>query len=355
MNDFFDPGELTEGARRPTGFRAFHIGQTRIEAGTMRQRKGWSIARRGRSRRGFTLVELVIVGALIALFSSLAVFGVQQQFRSNLRKATIGETRQISQSLDFANLDTSLFPKLCWLTEGDEGMALIGNQFGSTSAFFSRADIYGRRPTSSATATVSFGLGIQEQWNGPYFALSQSRAGVAQGRGGFVYMLFPDLPTVGGNNPGDPTASGFRWPADPYNSPYAVYMLDLDLSTATPQIQFVTEDALSFTRKGNYVNAVVSYGPNQFPGGADEFAKPPFAVSGGPAYAQTGGDPWDRRLYKGRPGVTDRGVITFTYLTTAEFSGAEGRRRASAWSRDFDVTVGTGISDIGSDDIVFEF
>ncbi|MBI1293307.1 prepilin-type N-terminal cleavage/methylation domain-containing protein [bacterium] len=322
----------------------------------MRKGKGWVKGNRWRSgRRGFTLVELVIVGALIALFSSLAVFGVQQQFRSNLRKATIGETRQISQSLDFANLDTSLFPKLCWLTEGDQGMQLLGNQLGSVSAFYSRADIYGRRPTTSATAIVSFGSGIQEQWNGPYFALSQSRAGIAQGRGGFVYMLFPDLPTTGANNPGDPSAGGYRWPADPYNSPYMVYMLDLDLSSSTPQIQFVTEDSLSFTRKGNYVNAVVSYGPNQFPGGSDEFAKPPFAAGGGPGYTQTGGSPWDRRLYIGRPGFTDRGVITFTYLTFDEFNGAAGRRKAAAWSNDFDTTIGTGISDLGSDDIVFEF
>jgi hypothetical protein len=281
---------------------------------------------------------------------------VQQQFRSNLRKATIGESRQISQALDFANLDTSLFPKLCWLTESEQGMQLIRTQFGSVPAFYSRADVYGRRPDpSSPTAVVSFGAGIEEQWNGAYFALSQSRAGIAQGRGGFVYMLFPDLPPTGPNNPGDASVSGFRWPADPYNSPYMVYMLDLDLTQATPAIQFVTEDRLSNTRKGNFVNAVVSYGPNQFPGGADEFAKPPFAVGGGAGFTQLGGSPWDRRLYKGRPGFTDRGVITFTYLTFDEFNGVDGRRKAAAWSNDFDVTIGTGISDIGSDDIVFEF
>jgi hypothetical protein len=103
------------------------------------------------------------------------------------------------------------------------------------------------------------------------------------------------------------------------------------------------------------VNAVVSYGPNQFPGGDDEFAKPAFIPGGGPAFAQDGGDPWNRRLYRGRPGVTDRGVITFTYLTTDEFNGVAGRRRAAAWSREFDPSVGVGISDLGSDDIVFEF
>lgn len=311
---------------------------------------GWP----GRRRRGFTLVELVIVGALIALFSSLAIFGVQQQFRSNLRKATIGESRQIAQALDFANLDTSIFPRLCWLTESAEGMQLIGGQLGGVNAFFARADMYGRRPTGTVIEINSFGAGIRQEWNGPYFALSQSRAGIAQGRGGFVYMIFPDLPPVDGNQPGSPTP-GYRWPADPYNNPYVVYMLDLDLSSATPRLQFVTEDTLSFTRKGNYANAVVSYGPNQFPGGDDEFARPPFAIGGGPPFEQEGGDPWNRRLYRGRPGVTDRGVITFTYLTPNELTGNAGARRAGAWSREFDPSVGTGIVDVGSDDVVFEF
>jgi prepilin-type N-terminal cleavage/methylation domain-containing protein len=313
--------------------------------------------RRWRSgRRGFTLVELVIVGALIAIFSSLAIFGVQQQFRSNLRKAAIGESRQIAQSLDFANLDTSIFPRLCWLIESREGMDLNGVQIGNVLSFYSRSDIYGRFPNTGLGDVQTFGAGIREKWNGPYFALSQSRAGIAQGRGGFCYMIFPDLPSTGPNNPGD-QLTGFRWPSDPYNSPYVVYMLDLDFSNPSPALRFVTQDATSFTRKGNYVNAVVSYGPNQYPGGVDEFDKPAFTGNG---ITASGGGVWDRRLYNGRPGFTDRGAVTFTYLSSAELSSTRGHSCAEAWSRDFDPAYassvgGSGISDLGSDDIVFEF
>src|SRR5690606_11943001 len=226
------------------------------------------LLRTSRARRGFTLVELVIVGALITLFSTLAIFGVQQQFSNNLRKATIGETRQIATALDFANLDTSIFPRLCWLSESTTGLDFIASQMNSPAPYVGM-DVAGR-PLGD-TAAISR---IRRVWNGPYFAMSQARVGTAQGRGGFVYMIIPDLPSSGPNSISN--QGGLRWPADPYFNPYTVYMLDLNLTDTSTPLQFVTETTPNDpTKKGDFVNAVVSYGPNHYPGG-EEWDRPDF-------------------------------------------------------------------------------
>lgn len=316
-----------------------------------------------RRRRGFTLVELVIVGALIAIFSSLAVFGVQQQFRSSLRKATIGETRNVAAALDFANLDTSVFPKLCFLTESREGVDFMASQMGLTTsnllALWGNVDIAGRQEEPSSALT--FAARVRTKWDGPYFAVSQSRAGVAQGRGGFVYMIMPTLPDVGPNN--ITQNGGFRWPSDPYNNPYVVYMLDIVSAAGSPprlatvaQADEARNDFVP-TRKGNFVNAVVSYGPNHFPGG-DEYDRPDFGDRSAGVNA-AGLGIWANRLYTGVVGFKPdaKGIVTHKLAIPAV--GDVGP--ANVWGKDFaqanGVTLvnGVGISDNGSDDIVFEF
>ncbi len=311
-----------------------------------------------RRERGFTLIEILIVGALIALFSGLAVISIQQVFTSNVRKAAIGETRQIATALEFANMDTSVFPRLAWLSESSERMSLIGTQLGIGDQIFTRLDTNGRIVGAAGANRLA------NQWDGPYFAFSQQRAGVAQGRGGFVYMIFPDLPSQGPNSVGD--SGGIRWPADPWNNPYVVYMLDVDPTTTPPRLTFVTDTPVTGgtapDRKGNFVNAVVSYGPNQYPGGS-EFNRLDFG--GDASVDSTGTGPFQLRLYRGRPEFRPpaKGVITHRYLTLPELTAA----RANVWSSEHFTYVPAGlqptdetgspigITDPGSDDIVFEF
>lgn len=300
-----------------------------------------------RKAKAFTLLEILIVGALIALFSGMAIFGIQQQFRSNVRKAAIAETRQIATALDFANLDTEVFPRLCWLSESREGLDLFNGQMGGNFlATFKGLDV-GGRIVDDNKANAQRNL-----WKGPYFALSQTRSGLSQGRGGFCYMLFDDLP---GGGPNDSTTNiGFRWPADPYNSPYVVYMLDVN--PASESLSFANYDNPLGNKKGNYANAVVSYGENLIPGGPDS-TKVPF---NGPATVDALGDSgYQFRLFKGRPGfVSDKGLITHKYLTLNEFV----EDRAAVWNSQFFTPAvsswygaGPGITDSGSDDIIFEF
>ncbi len=323
------------------------------------------------SKKGFTLVELLIVGALISLFATLAVFGVQQQYDSNVRKATVGEVRNIASSLDFANLDTSIFPRLCWLTESQEGLDFVSSLITGNStdpAAYFRLDINGRPSPQPGS--------VRQQWNGPYFNISQSRAGLSRGRGGFVYMVIPELAAFGDSstNPANVNSStGLRWPADPYGNPYTVYMLDVN--TADRALYFVTDDsnpdtqgpeAANPTRKGNYVNAVVSYGRNHYPGGGPDvivnFGANP--GSGNGVAAAEGQGPFALRLYKGvvNGTVPNKSLPTYTSLTGLEYN----TNRANVWSDQFIGNVSgqlptdgagnpVGITDTGSDDIIYEF
>ncbi len=310
----------------------------------------YSLLRTHRTRRGgFTLVELLIVGTLISIFAGLAIFGVQQQFESNIRKATIGESRQIGTALDFANLDTSIFPQLCWLSEGQQGMQLLSVQTGVN--LFGEVDVYGRASTDTRVQ-------LNNQWDGPYFAISQTRAGIAQGRGGFIYMLFPQLPSAGNDNPNSPnTTNGYRWPADYYNNPYTVYMLDVDLTTGNPVLRFANQTAPADpTKKGNFVNAVVSYGRNRIPGGQDGER---VTWTGADTESAAGPGAYSLRLYKGKIDfIGGKGRITHTALEINEYTVD----RANVWSQEYFPNVGNtaalpsvGIADPGSDDVIFEF
>jgi prepilin-type N-terminal cleavage/methylation domain-containing protein len=309
----------------------------------------------GRRRRGFTLVELVIVGALIALFAGLAVFSIQQQFRNNQKKAMIAEARNIGAALDLSHMDVGIFPKLTFMEESEPGLRFVGSEiFGPTDQLriFNHMDIYGR-DTSGIAFPISSG------WKGPYFALSQSRRGFGQGSGGFVYMQLED--DMVGSSAESRTR---RWAADAYGNPWTVYMLDIiQQPNGTSELRFVSArgpEGQRATTLGNYVNAVVSYGYNQVPGGSEEIAQRADLLTD----ARAG-----LRLYSGRIGSPTEPFIILEPEVFSNGNDLTHRRAANAWSAQFFVNAGfpdtlltdpagntpIGITDTGSDDIVFEF
>lgn len=323
----------------------------------------------GQQRRAFTLVELVVVGALIALFSGLAIFGVQQQFRSNTRKAVIGETRQIASALDFAYNDVGFFPKLCYLDDSAEVLRLQAQRAypgPDVDNFF-----WAFQHINSITTAPKLRI-VQTKWLGPYFSASQSRSRSAQGKGGTRKMVMEDLlegqpaqgvPAVPVGRIDDVT---YDWPLDPYNNPYMIYLLSVDRSDpANPTLYMVGDPNFpnneSPTDTGNFVRGVVSYGPNQVPGGG-EFFRP---TSGDFEDPEDGG-PFGLRLYYNNPNNTD---IPLRYIGTTQ-SAQQRLRRANAWSAEFYLNAGfgaatmalddadsaaVGITDPGSDDVVFTF
>ena len=68
-----------------------------------------------RRRQAFTLIEMLIVAALLAIFASLAIINMSTQLNLNKQKAAVAECRQIATALSFVNDDMSLFPKLNFL------------------------------------------------------------------------------------------------------------------------------------------------------------------------------------------------------------------------------------------------
>ncbi|MDK2971240.1 MAG: hypothetical protein PWP23_995 [Candidatus Sumerlaeota bacterium] len=324
-----------------------------------------TVARHGKlqGRRAFTLVEMLIVGALIALFAGMAIFGVQQQFRSNQRKAVIGETRQLATALDFAYNDIGLFPKIAFLQNSITTLRIESTrEFGNQDAIFGDFQTHG-------IASGLQALLIPEKWDGPYFSASQSRTRVSQGRGGSRSMQVPNLPT---NSFG---SNGFSWPVDTFNNPYMLYCLSIDPDSGG--LYFTTETAVTdpnsgsttlvdnltdASATGNAFNAVVSYGPNQVPGGG-EYAN----IPGNPADPPGLGTPYGLRLYTGNPADESTPLLL---LGPGLLRGNEGATRANVWGVSYANNAGTstagfaqddngttpvGITDVGSDDVVFTF
>lgn len=320
-------------------------------------------------RRGFTLVEMLIVGALIALFSGIAIIGIQAQYRANQRKAVIGETRQVASALDFAYNDVGLFPKISLLTYSREHLNLESDiKYGDQLSAFRLSDYFG---ITIPPADVSRAESIADRWRGGYFAASQARTRVSQGRGGSRKMISDANDNV-----------GYDWPLDVWNNPYMLYCLSINPDDQT--LYFAHESLQADGTfavnnrpgaEGNFVNAVVSYGPNQVPGGGEIF------IPSGNVGTAVGGDSghFALRAYSGDPNSAQNPLGLKRGATLLQAS--QGRAIANAWTRLFaqraggtifddlaetgtsdPVDVGDGIlstklgiTDVGSDDVTFTF
>lgn len=295
------------------------------------QNRRFPLSRPG-GRRGFTLVEMFIVGALITLFAGLAVFNIREQFESNRRKAMIGEARNLGVSLGFAKMDTNVYPKLCFLEMSKRVLEFEAVSRGmNQDALFTIMDY-------TSIGTNVFSGNIKNNWRGAYFAASQTRGNISQGRGGFVKMRIPEIP-------GTVEQQTFQWPADPLGNPWVLYLLNLDPNTNRP-IFINAAQNFSPTLEPDYLTAVVSYGPNRIPGGG-----PSIEPSLAPGMLAM-------RLYTG-----DYHGSEFTLLSDNDYVTALGAARAAVVSNRFgtaglannDEGQPTGILDPGSDDVVYEF
>lgn len=189
-------------------------------------------------KKGFTLVELFIVAALIALLSGIAVFNIQREYKTSQMRITVGETNQIATSLAFAYQDTDIFPKLCFLNQSYTMLMKLWD--GDNLDIFADFD------------TMGYGVPetkISAGWEGAYFSMSQGRG--RNPGGGFVNMLLPNSGAI------------MAWPADLYGQPYVVYQIVLDPTNYQPR--FIN----NWSESPDQFNAVVSYGQNKMVGGPD--------------------------------------------------------------------------------------
>ena len=225
-----------------------------------------------RQQAGFTLIEILIVAALIALLAGIAVINIQRAYVDNQRKATYGECYNISTALQFAFDDVQVYPKLCFLSENVlfiapptptnltqpgpfvlSGFEYIGHDVNVPSTIAARI-----------VKNWAQGLG-----SGGYFSAPSGRRGLFQGRrGGVINMEIPTQIYQNVVSPLDRALPIYSWPADPWGRPYVVYLINQRgvLPDGRPDVYFPTH----YARRDDevvYTRAVVSYGPNGFPGG----------------------------------------------------------------------------------------
>ncbi|MBN1901378.1 hypothetical protein JW926_08665 [Candidatus Sumerlaeota bacterium] len=250
-------------------------------------------------------MEIIIVAALISLFSGLATFGVQQMLNNSKLKAVIGETRQVGSSLIFAHQDVGFYPKIGYLMHTAD---LIDNRFG-----WDRVDSIG------LAISLNKGQYTYNNWRGPYFAASPSRNQLS--------ARFKSIVTMNLH----PTYQGYEnsmpWPADQWGNPYVLYLFKYD--PLEDRWQFIE----TLGEEPNFFAAVVSYGPNGVPGSPDG------------SYSLE--DLRGARLFN----QDDTRVPVFDDLEPGEYTDEIGNpSRRDVYSLD---PSGIGMVDPGSDDIIY--
>lgn len=310
-------------------------------------------------RQGFTLMEILIVAALITVLSSIAIISVNSFYNQAVKKTTIGELNRVGMALAFAEQDIGFYPKLAYLDKSEHYVLydLAGDRT-DPNMLVNHFDTYG---------FLAGGLGdplqsrVASQWKGPYIGVSETRAKSGRGQGGVVKVrlsdvaeLFPDERSV------------VDWPADPLGNPYVFYRLKAVVDSSgniTPV--FVSSPGA----RADFFNAVVSYGANRIPGGNDNTPLDSTLADqlrAGGLYSKVGGpggvsDPYFSGT--GNPAVfimkSAHPSVRTEFRIETDFSGPnyaaflDAFKVAPALYDPLNGVVGT--LDFGTDDLVYRF
>lgn len=238
-------------------------------------------------RRGFTLIEMLIVSAMIVLLAGLAILGAQQLYESTKKKAVQDEVKSIATTLSQCKQDVGFYPKINLL--GVPSALVLFRQgtpaqkkAGSVASYYCRPGFdtygfYGSGLASFGNTLANPVFQVMQFWKPPYMQVSEARAANTTGRRtGIVRMRLSDaeyhsgfptsVPYNGGDDP-----SLVWWPTDAYGNPYMVYHISSDPTFGPPQYPQNPKGLrliLAPTEEASYMNVVVSYGPNHNPGGS---------------------------------------------------------------------------------------
>jgi prepilin-type N-terminal cleavage/methylation domain-containing protein len=186
--------------------------------------------------RGFTLAEMLIVAALISLFSGLFIFSIETQFTLNKQKAAVAECRQIATSMSFAQQDLGFFPKICFLRYNSTNLISLLSGMGYDAVEYHSLSV-GDLQTR-----------LIKQWKGQYAAFAQDRT---------VRMQFVS----------NGQTREFDWPADPFGNPYVAYFITTDPPSGGNAVKhrFIWNAG----ERPKEFAGIVSYGRNRVPGLGD--------------------------------------------------------------------------------------
>jgi prepilin-type N-terminal cleavage/methylation domain-containing protein len=230
----------------------------------------WAGRPRHARRSGFTLMEILIVAALISLLSGIAIFSINTFYNNSIRKAVIGETHQLATGLSFAHDDVQFFPRFNFLN-APPSLVLFNEatNLPDNNSVVSSLDYYGFLYPGGVIPILER---IQTGWSGPYMGVSQTRDRSNRGgRSGIVKMRLPDVFLD------YPSYSVVDWPADVWGNPYVFYQLRSGIDTSGNLIPEFIENQ---SEAGDFMTAVVSYGANRIPGGNDKTGIPPDGTPG---------------------------------------------------------------------------
>lgn len=292
-------------------------------------------------KRGFTLIEMLIVGSLIALFSGIAMFGIQQMYDSNREKAMWAEVSSVGTASAFAHDDLGFYPRLDLLALPKA--LIVFEQTSQATYIRPSIDCYGMYGTTGPQVS-----NINSNWKGPYLGMSETRK---RAHGGIVKMRLSDPLSPNFQAPDDiGDVSLVDWPADTWGNPYVLYQVTIDPALKSGTNPLGLRLVTNPTELANYFNAVVSYGPNKVPGGNEN-------STGDIATALFGA-----ALYvKGDIGGTGQAQFTLKsmYATDSalQLSSADFIQRLANSMETPNTTdpAFSGILEDGSDDIIFRF
>jgi len=290
------------------------------------------------SRRGFTLIEILVVSLVIALLSSIAVINIQQFVDNNKRKVVIADMRSLATAVGFAHDDMGFYPKLAFLQSSRRDPALgLYNPLATGDpdrierfhGFFQAYDLIYQ-------PDIPLRL-----WKGPYLNPSQSRAGAAQGQGGLAYVQMLNDPAF------PPGNNVIEWPADVWDSPYCLYLMKWQLGPSGQyERRFLGRDIdgtlldNEWRESPDAFTAIVSYGKNRVPGLGDY---PDGAVE------------TTRRATRLFTESSLTGVSPQPKYIMLGYQSFTQAMRLVLQNAPASVGAGPGILDPGSDDLIIEF
>ncbi len=202
-----------------------------------------------RGQRGFTLIEMLIIAALIALMSGIAVISIQYIVIESKRRATLGDLRTLAHTLTLAHYDHGIFPKLGYLSMSSELLQITAG--GNTVL---PPDFHDLGFNIDGQAGP-----LYAKWKGPYTASARGRSTISSSGQGYVVRM--RMPTLNSNN----ETIILDWPADAFGNPYVVYLVLLRRDVNTGATVF--EPLVFSSEEPNYAAYTVSYGLNRIPGG----------------------------------------------------------------------------------------
>ena len=208
--------------------------------------------------RGFSLIEIMIVAILLAIFAGLAAINISEVFQQNKIKITYGELDSLRSAVGFAANDTGgVIPKLSFLNQNQFTITDLNSGGNVVTADFH----YMGFPIGGQAST------IYTRWKGPYLGIAKPEADDAgdtsiSRKAGVARMLInSEVPNTSGN-----PNNVVQWPIDFWRNPYVIYMLritrDPNNPNSTPFVDFIRRSG----ERPNFSMAYVSYGRDRVPG-----------------------------------------------------------------------------------------